>query len=150
MTLIIETALVHHLDRLYEIEKECFQAEAFSKHQIASLLSDYNSIGLVAKENQQIVGFIIGRTYFERNALTGHILTIDVKPAERQKGVGARLLQEMERIFKEKNVKTCRLEVREDNLPALNLYQKLGYKKIERLQHYYGRANGLYLCKSLA
>jgi ribosomal-protein-alanine acetyltransferase len=148
MTLIIEIASVHHLDTLYEIEKECFQAEAFSRHQIASLLSDYNSIGLVAKENQQIAGFIIGTTYFERNTLTGHILTIDVKPAERQKGIGARLLKEIERIFKEKNVKTCRLEVREDNLPALNLYQKLGYKKIERLQHYYGDTNGLYLCKS--
>jgi ribosomal-protein-alanine N-acetyltransferase len=150
MSIEIETASIRHLDMLYEIEKACFKEEAFSRQQIANLLGDYNSISLVAIEDGRIVGFIIGAIYVERKALGGHVLTIDVLPRYQRKGVGLRLMQAIERIFVEKDVKTCHLEVREDNLKALGLYEKVGYEKTRRLKSYYGRADGLYLRKSLA
>lgn len=149
MTVSIETAATCNLNKLSEIEKECFQSEAFTKQQIASLLTDYNSISLVATEKNQIVGFIIGNICFERNSLMGHILTIDVSPSHRRKGIGARLLSEMERLFREKSVKACRLEVREDNHPALKLYRKFRYDEIGKLKNYYGSAHGIYLRKAL-
>jgi len=95
------------------------------------------------------VGFIIGIICLDRNASTGHILTIDVSPTHRQKGIGRMLLQAIERIFKEKDMKTCHLEVREDNTAAISLYQKLGYEKIGKLSNYYGNAHGIYLRKTL-
>jgi ribosomal-protein-alanine N-acetyltransferase len=150
MVMTIETALMKHLDRLREIEKECFGEEAFSRSQIASLLGDYNSLGLVAVENKKIVGFIIGVISVERKAFDGHVLTIDVLPQYQRKGIGSKLLQGVERIFMEKNVKKCHLEVREDNIGALRLYKKNGYRTIGKLKNYYGRSDGLYLCKSLA
>jgi ribosomal-protein-alanine N-acetyltransferase len=149
MSVTIEDASIRHLDRLYEIEKECFEREAFTKQQIAHLLTDYNSVSLVAKVNGEIVGFIIGMIYLERNSLTGHILTIDISLIHRQKGTAQKLLQEIEKIFTEKGVKACRLEVREDNIAALRLYQKFGYKKVAKLKNYYGNAHGIYLKKDL-
>ncbi len=149
MTITMEDASIRYLDRLYEIEMECFEKEAFTKQQIAYLLNDYNSISLVAKENEKIIGFIIGRIHVERKSFIGHILTIDVSPTHRRKGIAVKLLQEIERIFKEKSVKVCHLEVREDNIAALSLYQKSGYKKIGRLRNYYGNAHGIYLRKTL-
>jgi len=149
MPVTIEDASIQHLDRLYEIEMECFENEAFTRHQIAYLLTDYNSIGLVAKVNDKIVGFIIGRIYVERKLVVGHILTIDVAPKHRRKGVAQGLLQEIERIFREKGVEVCYLEAREDNIAALKLYQKSGYRKIGRLKNYYKNAHGLYLKKVL-
>jgi len=149
MKITIETASIRHLDRLYAIEKECFEKEAFSKQQIASLLSDYNSISLIAKTNSEIVGYIIGMIYYERKMPVGHILTIDVATAYRQKGIAQRLLLETEKIFKEKGLRAVCLEVREDNIAALKLYQKLGYKKIAKLENYYGNAHGIYLKKDL-
>lgn len=149
MGVTIEDASIQHLDRLYEIEMECFDKEAFTKQQIANLLTNYNSVGLVAKINGKIVGFVIGMLYMERTALAGHILTIDVSTAYRKKGIAQKLLHEIEKIFKEKGAKTCHLEVREDNIAALRLYQKLGYKKVARLKGYYKDANGIYLRKSL-
>jgi len=150
MKVTIEDASIRHLDRLYEIEMECFEKEAFAKQQIAHLLTDNNSVSLVAKVNSEIVGFIIGILYADRSSLTGHILTIDISPSHRRKGIAQRLLREIEDIFKEKGVTACRLEVREDNIAALRLYQKLGYKKIARLQRYYGNAHGIRLKKDLA
>jgi ribosomal-protein-alanine N-acetyltransferase len=149
MPITIEDASIRHLDRLYEIEIECFDREAFTKQQIAHLLIDYNSVSLVAKVNGEIVGFIIGMIYLERNSLTGHILTIDISLIHRRKGIAQKLLQEIEKIFKEKGVKACRLEVREDNIAALRLYQKFGYKKVAKLKNYYGNAHGIYLKKDL-
>jgi len=149
MPITIEDASIRHLDKLYEIEMECFEREAFTKQQIAHLLTDYNSVSLVAKVNSEIIGFIIGIIYLERNSPTGHILTIDISPIYRRKGIAQKLLQEIEKIFKEKGVKACRLEVREDNIAALRLYQKFGYKKVAKLKNYYGNAHGIYLKKDL-
>ncbi|MCJ7423350.1 ribosomal protein S18-alanine N-acetyltransferase [Candidatus Bathyarchaeota archaeon] len=147
MTTTIETASMRHLDRLTEIEVECFGKEAFTRKQIASLLTDYNSISLVAKEDGKIAGFVIGMVSIETDSPIGHILTLDVSPQYRRKRIGLRLLQEIERIFSKKGVGTCYLEAREDNLQALNLYEKTGYKRIGRLKNYYGDAHGIHLRK---
>ncbi|HXX87640.1 MAG TPA: ribosomal protein S18-alanine N-acetyltransferase [Candidatus Acidoferrum sp.] len=149
MTITIETASNRQLDRLYQIEKECFSEEAFSKQQIANLLMDYNTISLIAVEKGNIIGFIIGAIYSERNAANGHVLTIDVSPQHQRKGVGSKLLQELEKILAQRNIKTCRLEVKENNIKALGLYEKAGYQRIGRLKNYYGNADGLYLQKDL-
>lgn len=149
MPIAIEDASIRHLDRLYEIERECFEKEAFTKKQMIQLLTEYYSISLIAKENDKIEGFIIGTLYFERSAMIGHVLTIDVSPTQRRKGIGAKMLQEIERIFKERGAKTCYLEVREDNAAALGLYEKLGYRKVGKLENYYGKAHGIYLAKTL-
>jgi ribosomal-protein-alanine N-acetyltransferase len=149
-TVEIEDASITHLDRLFEIEMECFKREAFTKQQIAQLLTNQNCISLVAKENGKIIGFIIGMVYAEDDVLTGHVLTIDVSPSYRRKGVGIKLLQELEKIFRDRRVKVSRLEVREDNIAALGLYQKLGYKKVGKLHYYYGDAHGILLEKVLA
>ena len=150
MTITIEGALTKHLNRLCEIETECFDTETFTKQQIARLLTSYNSVSLIAREEGNIVGFVIGVIQAEENSLIGHIVTIDVSRSHRRMGLGIRLLQEIERIFKEKGVETCCLEAREDNRVALNLYQKLGYRKIGKLKNYYGNAHGMFLRKSLA
>lgn len=149
MAITIQTPTIRDIEELYDIEKECFTEEAFSKKQILSLLTSYNSISLSVREKGEVVGFIIGTIYYERTELTGHILTIDIRETHRRKGVGTALLEGMEKQFREQGVTACRLEVREDNIPAIKFYEKLGYKRIAKLENYYGKVNGLYLKKSL-
>jgi ribosomal-protein-alanine acetyltransferase len=150
MTVVIEDAQIRQIDRMHEIEIECFRREAFTKNQIARLLKEYNCVSLVARVSGIIAGFIIGMIYVDRKALSAHILTIDVSPAYRRRGIGQMLLEEIERIFREKGVKTSHLEVREDNAVAINLYRKLGYENVGQLRNYYGNANGIYFKKALA
>ena len=145
----IQDALLTHLDRLYEIEQKCFKNEAFTKHQIARLLAHPNSVSLIAKGNHNIIGFIIGMIFHEKKKLTGHILTIDVYPSHQRMGIGSMLLKQIEKIFIGKGVNTCYLEAREDNVAALNLYQKLGYRKIGNLENYYKDAHGILFEKAL-
>jgi len=150
MSVSVEDASVKYLDRLYKIEKECFDKEAFSRKQIAQLLTDYNSVSLIARVNGEIAGFIVGVIYLDRKAVNGHILTIDVSPLHRRRGIGRILLQEMETIFAKRGVQACLLEVREDNAAAISLYRKLGYEEIGRLKNYYANAHGIYFKKVLA
>ena len=145
----IEKASIEHLDRLCDIEMKCFETEAFTKQQIACLLTDSNSVIFVSKVKDEIVGFVIGKTYMDKKPATGQILTIDVSPKHRRKGIGQRLLHEIEKTLKDKGVKICYLEVRENNFAALSLYQKLGYKKVGRLENYYGNVHGIRLRKVL-
>lgn len=150
MSITVEDASFGDLDKLYQIETECFEEEAFTKSQIARLLGDYNSISLVARVDGQIVGFVIGVIYADREALHGHIYTIEVLPACRRRGIGEKLLLEIESVFRQKDVEALSLEVREDNVAAIGLYRKLGYETVGKLKNYYRTAHGVYLRKTLA
>jgi len=149
MTVTLDYASVKNLDRLCEIEKECFDLEAFTRKQIAQLLTDYNTVSLVARENGEIVGFVVGAIYPDGEAVSGHVLTIDVSSSHRRRGIGKMLLKEMESIFVQKGVGVSCLEVREDNAAALGLYRELGYKRVARLENYYRNAHGIRLRKML-
>ena len=149
MDIEIEDLSIRHLGRLCEIEKQCFEQEAFTKQQFAYLLNDYSIIGLAALVNGVIAGFAMARLDIRRNVQFGHIVTVDVAPAYRRKGIAQKLLLEVEALLRMRGIKECRLEVRENNVAALSLYQKLGYRKIGKLEKYYGNAHGLYLKKFL-
>jgi len=149
MEIRIETASAKLLDRLYKIEEQCFNQEAFTKRQISYLLTDYNTVSLVAKTDNDIAGFIIAQVEIEKSTLFRHIITINVAPAFRRKSVATSMLREIEVILKQKGISECHLEVREDNSSALKLYSKSGYQKISRLEKYYGKAHGLYLKKNI-
>ncbi len=149
MEIRIETASIKQLDKLYAIEEQCFNEEAFSRQQIAYLLTDYNTIALAAKSNADIAGFIIAQIDMEDSAEFGHIITLNIPSNFRKKGVATKLLQEIQELLKQRGISECRLEVREDNHPAIKLYQKLGYQTIAKLERYYGKKHGLYLKKTL-
>ena len=149
MEINIETASIRMLDRFCELEDQCFDQEAFTKRQLAYLLTDYNTVGLVAKADGDIAGFIILQVEIENDTLYGHIITINVAPNYRRKGIATKMLKEIEQILREKGINECHLEVREDNSAALKLYQNSGYRKIVRLEKYYANKHGLFLKKSL-
>jgi len=149
MEIRIETASIKLLDKFSEIENQCFDQEAFTKRQMAYLLTDYNTIGLVAKAGTEIAGFIISQVEIEDSLLFGHIITINVAPSFRRVGIASKMLDETERVLKEKGIAECHLEVREDNTAALKLYQNRGYQKIGKLEKYYGSKHGYFLKKSL-
>jgi ribosomal-protein-alanine N-acetyltransferase len=149
MDIKIEDTSIRDLAKFYEIEQQCFEQEAFTKQQLAYLLTDYSTIGLAARVNGEIAGFAMARVDIRRSEQVGHIVTVDVTPAYRRNGIAQSLLREVEDVLRERGFKECRLEVRENNVAALRLYQKLGYRRVGKLENYYGSAHGLYLKKTL-
>ena len=149
LSITIQRATINDLETLYQIERECFTIEAFGKQHIAYLLENPNAVSLVAQINNAIAGFIIGLIHRHYGKITGRVYTLDVAVKYRRKGVGLKLLDEIERIFIKRGVKTCYLEVRKDNMAALELYRKHGYVEVEELKDYYKGVHGVRLEKKL-
>ncbi len=61
-------------------------------------------------------------------------MNIVVKKDKRKLGIGSKLLEEILKSAKKLEAKTVTLEVNENNLPAIKLYQKYGFQKVRTSQ----------------
>ena len=73
MKIELESATTQMLETLHEMEKLCFEEEAFTKQQISYLLRDYSAVSFIALIDGNVAGFIIGRIGMVRRAAIGHI-----------------------------------------------------------------------------
>jgi len=146
----VEPATMQNLEELLRIEQECFTTEAFTRQQVISLLRNPNAVGLLARVNGEVAGFIIGVVENYGTIKAGRVFTIDVSVKHRRRGVGIKLLKEIEDAFLRGGAETSYLEVRVDNQAARRLYRKQGYQEIESLDDYYSiGVHGLRLKKQL-
>lgn len=118
---------------LWEIEQACFsEADSpLSRRQIHYHIKK-NPLWVV-EEEKKILGYILWFV-FPKGL---RIYSIAVLPQARGKGIASKL---MEHCFTE--AQTCskeyiRLEVRQDNVVAVTLYEKLGFRKEKILPAYY-------------
>ena len=150
MSVTVKTATINDLENLYKIERECFTIEAFTKKQMTRLLESPHTVSLVAWINGDVAGFIIGSIENLKKTEAGHLYTLDVAVKHRRRGIGLRLLKELESIFAKRGVKICYLEVRLDNVAARELYRKQGYTEVAPLtDYYYKGVHGIRLEKKL-
>jgi len=66
-----------------------------------------------------------------------HLLNITVAPKLRRLGIAARILKAIEGIAASRQMPRIILEVRPSNIPAITLYQSLGYETIGVRKGYY-------------
>jgi ribosomal-protein-alanine N-acetyltransferase len=140
---------ISSLDDCWRLDQRCFvDGEAYSRETFEYLLTAPESVSYrAATSNGAMVGFVIGLIEPDH---TGHITTVGVAPEHRRRHLGQRLMAEVEKGFKKRNVRIVRLEVRSLNIPAQKLYQHLGYAITQRLPKYYSNGgDGLLMLKSL-
>ena len=105
----------------------------WSTNTLKEELQNENSTYIVAKINQEIVGF----AGIWKSVDDVHITDIVVKKNYRQKGIGSTLLQELISLTKKMNYKELTLEVNAKNDPAKKLYLKYGFKELGIRKNYY-------------
>lgn len=93
----------------------------------------------VLTENEEIIGLIILDIIYERMEL----VQIIVKEEHQQKGYGTKMMEHMLNIAKSKNLENITLEVKEDNIKAISLYQKFGFQKCAMRANYYQGTDGI-------
>ncbi|MFW9975751.1 MAG: ribosomal protein S18-alanine N-acetyltransferase [Candidatus Thorarchaeota archaeon] len=89
----------------------------------------------VLEKKSSIIGYAVWEIHNRRKE--GHILNLAIKSHERKKGLGGLLLKHILGHLKTNGVQVCRLEVRESNLPARQLYESNGFKESSRIRDYY-------------
>ena len=96
-------------------------------------------------EKDKIIGFLLYSLIYDRI----EIEQFEVITKERGKGIGDKLLKYIIEKYKERDVKNITLEVKEDNIVAINLYKKYGFKNVSTREKYYDGINGLLMEKTL-
>ena len=108
------------LDTIVEIDHKCFEADvAYSHEEMAYFLNMEGTRGLMAREGSGVLGFVL----WNQN----HIITLDVLPAVRRRGLGVNLMKRALGLIRESGYGRSYLEVDVDNEEALALYSGLGY-----------------------
>lgn len=121
-----------HLQDLLRVENECFPAPWTENMFLGALTSEF-FFGFGAFDGERAVGFILGTVIFE----DAEIDDVAVSAEYRRRGVGKQLLKKAEEEVKKRGATRAFLEVRSNNLPAMNLYEGGGYTAVRRRERYY-------------
>ncbi|MFW9801603.1 MAG: ribosomal protein S18-alanine N-acetyltransferase [Candidatus Thorarchaeota archaeon] len=89
----------------------------------------------VIEENSELAGYIV----WEEDAQLeeSHLLNIAIRQQSRLRGLGRELLDYAFGMMRERNMSSCRLEVRESNTPAQALYANVGMSVLCHEDQYY-------------
>lgn len=120
-----------HLDVLINDLRE--YDEFWNEKILVDEFENENSEYFVLIDDEKVLGF--AGLWF--NIDEAHIMNIAVKKEYRKNGFGTKLLEFLVYKAKVKNKECITLEVREDNIPAISLYEKLNFEKIGRRKKYY-------------
>ena len=126
---------------LVQLDRRCFKPiDAYAWYEFLNLCVWPGLIALKAVQDDRIVGFIAG----DPRRHEGHtiIVTIAVHPDYQRRGIGERLLREVEA---RSALLRLQLMVRTSNLPALRLYRKLDYTIVETWPRYYEDGEDAYV-----
>ena len=104
-------------------------------------LENKNTTYIVAKENDEIIGFAGLSTCLDEATLNN----IVVKKSHRNRGIGGELLEALIELCSELKMKTFTLEVDTENEPAIHLYEKFGFKNLGIRKNYYNNSRDAFI-----
>lgn len=129
--------------------------EHYSNSFFMELLLDSPETFVVAENNNKIIGYIMCRIEYGFSILKkmslarkGHVVSFAVLEEYRGKGIGKKLVEQSIEGMKIKKCNESYLEVRTDNIPAIKLYENLGFNKIATLNTYYKDGKSAFLMSS--
>lgn len=104
-------------------------------------LSNTNTTYIVAKQDNKILGFAGILTILDE----ANIMNIVTRKDKRNLGIGSPLLSELINISKKLNMNSITLEVNENNIPAIKLYQKYNFQTVGIRKKYYNNIDSAIL-----
>ncbi len=130
--LTIERASEKDLPEITRIERQSFPSP-WSEEMFRRELDKESGLFVTARRGSMLCGYAAGWTGGDEF----HLANLAVAPEFRGGGTGKKLLKYVLDSVKSLNVRYVILEVRQGNMPAFNLYKKLGFKTIGKRDRYY-------------
>ena len=121
-----------HVSQVAELEKICF-SDPWSEKSIASELTNPLSLWLVAVEGDRVAGYVGSQSVMGESDM----MNVAVHPDFRRQGVAEKLVLELVAALGKNDNHCLTLEVRASNVPAIALYEKLGFAQIGLRKNYY-------------
>lgn len=121
-----------HVAKVAALEKLCF-SDPWSETSVASELDNPLSLWLIAEEEGTVLGYVGSQTVLDETDM----MNIAVRPECRRRGIAAALIGELVNQLREHGSHVLRLEVRESNVPAIALYESMGFTQLGLRKNYY-------------
>ena len=121
-----------HVKAVAELEKICF-SDPWSENSVASELKNKLALWLVAEDEGQVAGYIGSQTCGDESDM----MNVAVHPDFRRRRIAEALVDGLTEELKKVESRCLTLEVRASNVPAIALYEKLGFSEIGRRKNYY-------------
>jgi ribosomal-protein-alanine N-acetyltransferase len=147
MPLIQRAYEPHDFAALHRLDRSCFPPGiAYSRATLHYFLMLPSADCVVAVDGNKIVGFILS----EENPPLAHVITLDVAPVHRRRGIGSALLAQNEGNLARHGVRHILLETAVENQAAVAFWQHHGYRIEVVLKRYYlGRLDAYEMRKIL-
>ncbi|MCX8065037.1 MAG: ribosomal protein S18-alanine N-acetyltransferase [Candidatus Hydrogenedentes bacterium] len=123
-----------YVEKVYLMEQASYP-DAWSKGLFYSEINSKNGKFFIFIANDNLIGYA---GYWLAND-EAHITKFTVAPEYRRKGLGKLFMNYIFKKAKQDKAKEIILEVRENNLPARLLYEKMGFETIGVRYRYYVR-----------
>ena len=123
------------LDGLSALEGRSFASDRMARRNLRRLIDRKTARLRVAAGKGGLHGYHL--VLFRKGSSIARLYSIAVDDQSRGAGLGRRLLADAEAVAAAARKRALRLEVREDNLPAIRLYERRGYRLIGRYARYY-------------
>ena len=141
---LIRTAMMEDLDAILTVQKSASGAAQWPHAVYAKMLaatgqrsSGHSRTIFCAVQSQLVIGFAVMAALQLGDSLECELENMAVAPDWRCLGVGGRLVQRMLDSCREQGSHRVILEVRESNVAALKLYEKIGFSVTGRRENYY-------------
>ena len=132
---------------LVDLENRSFSSDRISRKSFRRLIASPSAAVIVAAVGQPLAGYAV--VLFRTGAAAARIYSLAVDPAFR--GIGRELLAACERQAAMRGCSAIRLEVRDDNIRAINLYERMAYCRFAVKPGYYADgATALRFAKPIA
>jgi ribosomal-protein-alanine N-acetyltransferase len=115
-----------------ETENESFEFP-WSEDEFVRCLRQRNCIGMVADQDDEVVGFMV----YELHKTRLHILNFAVASRYRRQGIGRKMVQKLIGKLSLQRRTRIVLEVRETNLSAQLFFRSLGFRAVNVLRDFY-------------
>lgn len=135
-TIEIMQMTLSDLDNISSTLQTCFD-DFWSYNILKSELENPNSKYIVAKMEETIIGFAGIIDTLDQMEITNIVVRKDM----RNKGIGNILLNKLIQLSKGNQKNTIFLEVNSNNLNAIKLYEKNGFKKVGLRKKYYNNTD---------
>ena len=123
-------------------------AEAFANYWNPNDFNDFFAIsgttGLLAEAEGATNSFPAGMAVLRVIGDQADIITIAVRPRHRRQGLARALMQHAMDLAIKSGASTMYLDVEEGNIPAIYLYEALGFRQLSRRKLYYRQKDGTY------
>jgi [ribosomal protein S18]-alanine N-acetyltransferase len=125
---------------LHQLDQVCFPREiAYSRAELQYFLTHPKCSCWIAEQpDHKLAGFVIFERSKRHGRRAGHIVTLDIDPEERRRGLGTLLMHTAEEQMRQEGAGVLSLEVAENNPAAQQFYRSLGFVTRGRIAKYYG------------